>query len=96
MGVIDNTPIGRLTFTIFSAFSQFERDMIVTRNQEGKMYAKVHDPLFKEVRPNTYSECQIKLAYDLRETGNTYKMRFRMTGISESTLQRRFRKFQSE
>lgn len=96
MGVIDNTPTGRLIFTIFSAFSQFERDMIVTRTQEGKMYAKAHDPLFKEGRPNTYSEDQIKLAYDLRKKGNTYKMISRMTGISESTLQRRFRKFQSK
>ena len=37
MGVIDNTPTGQLIFTIFSAFAQFERDLIVTRTQEGKM-----------------------------------------------------------
>ncbi|MGA3413869.1 recombinase family protein, partial [Lactiplantibacillus pentosus] len=36
MGLIDNTPTGQLVFTIFSAFAQFERDMIVTRTQEGK------------------------------------------------------------
>ncbi len=46
MGLIDNTPTGQLVFTIFSAFAQFERDMIVTRTQEGKLYAKQHDPLF--------------------------------------------------
>ena len=46
MGLIDNTPTGQLIFTIFSAFAQFERDMIVTRTQEGKLYAKQHDPLF--------------------------------------------------
>lgn len=51
MGVIDNTPTGQLIFTIFSAFAQFERDMIVTRTQEGKMYAKAHDPNFREGRP---------------------------------------------
>lgn len=33
MGLIDNTPTGQLVFTIFSAFAQFERDMIVTRTQ---------------------------------------------------------------
>lgn len=47
MGLIDNTPTGQLVFTIFSAFAQFERDMIVTRTQEGKLYAKQHDPLFR-------------------------------------------------
>lgn len=95
MGIIDNTPTGRLIFTIFSAFSQFERDMIVTRTQEGKIYAKAHDPLFKEGRPNTYSKDQIQLAYDLRQNGMTYKMISRKTGISESTLQRRFRKLKN-
>lgn len=47
MGTIDNTPTGNLIFTIFSAFSQFERDMIVTRTQEGKAYAKKNDPFFR-------------------------------------------------
>lgn len=32
MGVIDNTPTGQLIFTIFSAFAQFERDMIIFMN----------------------------------------------------------------
>lgn len=47
MGTIDNTPTGNLIFTIFSAFAQFERDMIVTRTQEGKAYAKKNDPFFR-------------------------------------------------
>lgn len=51
MGIIDNTPTGQLIFTIFSAFAQFERDMIVNRTGEGKKYAKDNDPAFKEGRP---------------------------------------------
>ena len=47
MGTIDNTPTGNLIFTIFSAFAQFERDMIVTRTQEGKAYDKKNDPFFR-------------------------------------------------
>ena len=47
MGTIDNTLTGNLIFTIFSAFAQFERDMIVTRTQEGKAYAKKNDPFFR-------------------------------------------------
>lgn len=92
MGVIDNTPTGQLIFTIFSAFAQFERDMIVTRTQEGKIYAKTHDPYFHEGRPKTYTDEQIKFAYELRQQGMTYKMIARKTGISERTQQRRFEK----
>ncbi|KRM91884.1 recombinase family protein [Fructilactobacillus florum] len=91
MGVIDNTPTGQLVFTIFSAFAQFERDMIVTRTQEGKLYAKSHDPFFREGRPQTYTDEQIRFAYDLRKQGMTYKMIERKTGISVRTQQRRFK-----
>lgn len=91
MGLIDNTPTGQLVFTIFSAFAQFERDMIVTRTQEGKLYAKQHDPLFREGRPKTYSDEQIRFAYELRQQGMTYKMIERKTGISKRTQQRRFK-----
>ena len=56
MGTIDNTPTGQLIFTIFSAFAQFERDMIVTRTQEGKLYAKKNDPNFHEGRTKTYTD----------------------------------------
>ena len=91
MGVIDNTPTGQLIFTIFSAFAQFERDLIVTRTQEGKMYAREHDPNFREGRPRTYSDEQNQLAYELRQQGMTYKMIARKTGISERTQQRRFK-----
>ncbi|WP_367298212.1 recombinase family protein [Loigolactobacillus coryniformis] len=92
MGLIDNTPTGNLIFTIFSAFAQFERDMIVTRTQEGKIYAKTHDPYFHEGRPQTYTDEQIRLVYELRQQGMTYKMIARKTGISERTQQRRFKK----
>ncbi|KID41213.1 Site-specific recombinase, DNA invertase Pin related protein [Levilactobacillus brevis] len=91
MGLIDNTPTGQLIFTIFSAFAQFERDMIVTRTQEGKAYAKRNDPHFREGRPQTYTDEQMRLAYQLRQQGMTYKMIARKTGISERTQQRRFK-----
>lgn len=91
MGIIDNTPTGQLIFTIFSAFAQFERDMIVTRTREGKEYAKRNDPNFSEGRPQTYTDEQIRFAYELRQQGMTYKMIARKTGISERTQQRQFK-----
>ena len=36
MGIMDNTPTGKLIRTIMLAFAEFERDMIVERTQEGK------------------------------------------------------------
>ena len=36
LGIIENTSTGRLIFTIFSAFADFERDLIVERTREGK------------------------------------------------------------
>lgn len=85
MGVIDRTSAGQLIFTIF------ERDMIVTRTQEGKLYAKTHDPHFQERRPQTYIDEQIQLAYELRQQGMNYKMIERKIGINIKTQQRRFK-----
>ncbi|ARD97400.1 recombinase family protein [Lactococcus lactis] len=92
IGLIDNTPTGQLIFTIFSAFAQFERDLIVTSTQEGKNFAKVHDPNFREGRPQKFTEEQIQFAYELKQQGMTYKMIERKTGISIATQKRRFKK----
>ena len=92
MGVIDNTPTGKLIFTIFSAFSQFERDLILTRTNEGKEWARLNDPNFKDGRPNKFNDEQIELAYELKQQGMTYKMIERKTGISIATQKRRFMK----
>lgn len=50
MGVMDNTPTGKLIRTIMLGFAEFERDMIVQRTQEGKEIARAKGN-FKEGRP---------------------------------------------
>ena len=90
IGIIENTSTGRLIFTIFSAFADFERDLIVERTQEGKEIAKQR-PGFKEGRPKKYSKQQIDLAMQLLET-HSYTEVEKMTGISKSTLTRYKRK----
>lgn len=40
LGVMDNTPTGKLIRTIMLGFAEFERDMIVQRTQEGKAIAR--------------------------------------------------------
>ncbi|MBY0098696.1 recombinase family protein [Mesobacillus maritimus] len=94
MGIIENTPTGRLIFTIFSAFAEFERDMIVERTQEGKMLAK-QNPDFREGRPKKFSRQQINHALSLLEN-HSYKQVEDMTGISVSTLVRANKKKRAE
>ena len=50
MGKFDNSPSGKLMRTVFLAFAEFERDMIVARTNEGKAICREHDPDWKEGR----------------------------------------------
>ena len=90
MGIIENTPTGRLIFTIMSAFADFERDLIVERTQEGKALARQKEG-FKEGRPNKYSKSQMNHALKLLED-HSYKQVVEKTGISKSTLIRHKKK----
>lgn len=86
MGVMDNTPTGKLVRNVMLAFAEFERDMIVERTAEGKAIAK-QNPDFKEGRPPKYSRTQLNHAMELLEQ-YSYKQVEEMTGISKSTLLR--------
>jgi len=90
MGVLDNTPTGKLIRTIFLAFAEFERDMIVERTQEGKTIAK-EKPNFREGRPPKFDDMQIENALNLLEK-YSYSKVSKLTGISKSTLIRSKRK----
>lgn len=50
MGMLDNTPTGRLMMHILLAFAEFEHDNIIQRLEEGKAIAKHNDPDWKEGR----------------------------------------------
>lgn len=84
MGLMDNTPAGKLIRNIMLAFAEFERDMIVERTQEGKAIAK-KQPGFREGRPHLYSKKQIQHALGLLQD-HSYKQVTELTGISKSTL----------
>lgn len=84
MGLMDNTPTGKLIRTIMLAFAEFERDMIVERTQEGKAIAR-KQPDYREGRPRLYGPKQIKHALELLED-HSYRQVREMTGISKSTL----------
>ena len=50
MGKFDNSPSGKLMRTIFFAFAEFERDMIVERTNEGKAICRENNPEWREGR----------------------------------------------
>ena len=50
MGLIEDTPTGRLILNIMLAFAEFEKDNIVERLADGKVEAKAKNPAYKEGR----------------------------------------------
>lgn len=88
MGLIEDTPIGRLIITNLLAFAEFERSMIIERTQGGKAIAKLKEG-YREGRPKKYNKDQISNALSMLSIngGNrSYTEVSRLLGISKSTL----------
>ena len=86
MGIIDSSPTGKLIRNIMLSFSEFERDMIIQRTQEGKAVAR-QNPNVRDGRPKKFSKAQINHALELLQN-HSYKQVAAMTGISRATLGR--------
>ena len=100
MGLIEDTPMGRLIVTNLLAFAEFERSMIVERTQTGKAIAKTKEG-WKEGRPKLYTNEQLDNALSMLTVngGNrSYKEVERLLGISKSKLIRENskRKFEND
>lgn len=96
MGLVDlSTPMGKMIFTVLSAFAEFEKDTIVERMREGKEQARARAEAegrkFIEGRPKKFDEEKILKALELLKM-YTIKEVSTITGISESTLKRAKRK----
>ena len=92
IGTIDNSPSGRLIFTVFSAFAEFERDLIVSRTQEGKAWAKANNPNFHDGMPRKNDQEQINFAWKLHTQDHmSYSEISKKLGMSKATIYRRFR-----
>lgn len=59
MGLIDNTPMGKLIMHVVLAFAEFERDMIVERTQAGKTIAR-QKPGYHEGRTSKYGKKEME------------------------------------
>jgi DNA invertase Pin-like site-specific DNA recombinase len=83
MGLIENTPTGRLMFNVIVAFAEFERDLIVERTTTGKKLAKEKNPNFREGRKKKYTPKQMQTAlkfvdegYPVREVAEMVEINF--------------------
>ena len=87
MGLIDNTPTGKLIVHIMLAFAEYERDMIIERTQAGKEIARSKHG-FREGRP-PIDQKKKDFAVDLLlNQHKSYKEVVELTGLSKSTLTR--------
>lgn len=91
MGLMDNSPTGKLIRNVMLCFAEFERDLMMQRTREGREVAR-QNPNHKEGRKPIYSEEQISHAMDLLSGPYSYTEVVKMTGISKSTLIRAKRK----
>ena len=86
MGIIEDTPVGRLIRTTFLAFAEFERDIIRERTMAGKEVARQR-PGYREGRPEIYTE-EVRRRTVLIASELSIRMTAKVTGISRSTVQR--------
>jgi len=90
MGLIEDTPMGRLIVTNLLAFAEFERAMIIERTQSGKAIARTKAG-YKEGRPKKFTLEQLNHAVELLKS-NSYTQVEKMTKVSKATLTREVRK----
>ena len=90
LGLLEDTPTGRLMLHVMLAFAEFERDMITERMQGGRAYKRATDPEYREGRKPAYSKAQRDHAMELLRE-HSFSDVERMTGISKSTLTREAR-----
>ena len=79
------TPAGKLTFTIFAALAEFERDLIRERVNAGLAAARTRGRVGG--RPKA-DEKKIRVAKMLMANGDSMKEAARVSGVSVSTLKR--------
>lgn len=87
MGIIDDTPIGRVISNVLLAFAQFERDMIVERTQAGKAIARTKAG-YREGRPPIDSKRKAEAVRMILDKHMSYRKVAEITGLSKTTLVR--------
>lgn len=92
MGKFDKSPSGKLMRTIFLAFAEFERDLIISRTSEGKAICREHQPDWREGRKEKETPDFEKFREKQKEGQMTVDECCKALGISRSTWYDRVRK----
>ena len=95
MGLIDNTPTGKLIINIMLAFAEYERDLIIERTQAGKEIARTKNG-FRDGRPPIDPNRKRAAAELILIQHKSYKEVSDLTGLSISTLARSVRSLKAE
>lgn len=69
MGRFDDTPMGKVMFTIFSAFAEYELTIITERLQDGREWKRQNDPDYMDGRKRKLTKNQMKLMYERYKSG---------------------------
>lgn len=86
LGTIDNTPMGRMIVRTLLSVAEMERDMIIERTQAGKVFAKQHNPNYKEGRPKRKKDGRNNAIFEYSKT-HTVKSTAEAFNISPRTVQ---------
>ena len=89
MGLIEDTPMGRMIFKMMAAFAEFERDMIVERTQEGRKVAMDNGVKMGRTRKDGPQLNHALALYDAGEM--SLRQICEVTGVSKATLCRRIK-----
>ena len=87
MGLIDDTPTGRLITHILLAFAEYERDLIIERTQAGKEIARSKNG-FRDGRPPIDQKKKDFAIELILNRHMTYREVVEVTGMSRSTIVR--------
>lgn len=90
LGMMDNSPNGKLIRTIFFAFAEWERDMIVERTSEGKEIARERED-YREGRPTKEISDFEKILQKQKDGTMTVNECCKVLGIGRSTWYARVR-----
>lgn len=90
-----NDSMQTLMMNMLGSFAQFERDLIVTRTQEGKQWYRANKKGYREGRPKRVLNDRYKHALELMETNSMREVE-KKTNISISTLKRIKKQYREE
>lgn len=82
----NNSPMDNLTLNLLGSFAEFERDLIYSRMQEGKEYARKNNPNYKEGRPKRKLTPKHLHVVELLEK-YSFREVAKRTGYAKSTVQ---------